>query len=295
MRVESSKMYHEDPRGGNRAEHTTPSRLLRVVGVAGHLSRSGRQAVVTASPLFAPHLSGGRDGQSGQSEENVSKQVLRFTGPLEGRGKNGEVRRGAEPEAVGSTRGARGGTAGSCHLHMEVGTVQAGWQGAPASSWLQGSRLLPIPGLEEVLGEDQQPTEVSRGQITAGNSRGLQLQQSPWWGWRKEHVGTPHMSDSPRVQLPAPGRAPAGPGGGRCGPSCACSLTALPFLLQGRGASRAEPGPAQPHQKRPRAPLLSQARVAAGCRLLQRDHQADYQCLWLKGKMEQPCLPLQLL
>lgn len=163
MRVESSKMYHEDPRGGDGAEHTTPSRLLRVVGVAGHLPRSGRQAQRSQHPLFAPHLSGGRDGQSGQSEENVSKQVLWFTGPLDGRGKNREVRRGAAPEAVGSTRGARGGTSGSCHLHTELGTVQPGWQGAPASQWLQGSRLLPIPGLEEVLGEDQQPTEVSQG------------------------------------------------------------------------------------------------------------------------------------
>lgn len=51
MRVESSKMYHEDPRGGDGAEHTTPSRLLRVVGVAGHLSRSGRQAQRSQHPL----------------------------------------------------------------------------------------------------------------------------------------------------------------------------------------------------------------------------------------------------
>lgn len=68
-------MCHEDPREGHRAEHTTPSRLLGVVGVVGHLGMAGKPRGHSI-PSLALHLSGGRDGQSGQSEENVSKQVL---------------------------------------------------------------------------------------------------------------------------------------------------------------------------------------------------------------------------
>lgn len=193
------------------------------------------------------------------------------------------MRRGPAPEAVGSTRGARGGTAGSCHLHTEVGTVHPGWQGAPASRWLQGSRLLPIPGLEEVLGEDQQPTEVSRGgRLLQGTVEGCSCskvlggdggksttacsRESACRAWRRE-VWTQLCVQPDSPALPPPGL----------------------------GAPRAHPGPSQPSQKRPGAPLLSQARVAAGCRLLQRDRQADYQCPCLKGKMEQPRLPLRLL
>ena len=44
-----------------------------------------------------------------------------------------------------------------------------------------GVLVFPTPGLEEVLREDQQPREVSRKQITAGDSRMLQSQQSHWW------------------------------------------------------------------------------------------------------------------
>ena len=143
MRVESSKIYHKDPSEGHRAENTTTSRLLGAVGFVGYLGVVGKPHGHRV-PSFALHLSGGRDGQSGQSQENVSKQVLWFTGLLDGRGKKGEVRGGVEePEAVRSTGEARGGTAGSCHLHVEMEAVQEGWPGALDSWWLQESWFFP--------------------------------------------------------------------------------------------------------------------------------------------------------
>lgn len=241
--------------------------LLSQAGCPAWPSRSGGKHHSQSTLSLALHPSGGRDGQSGESQEDASKQVLWFTGALDGQGKNGEVRGEAEPEAI-STGGARGGTAGSCHPHMEVEAVQEGWRGAPTSWWLQESWLRAIPDLMEVLGEDQQPREVFRRQTSAGEGRELQSQQSPWWQ-RKEPVGIPH------ARPPAQGRVPAGPGGGRFGPSCVCWLAALPFLLQGQEDRDANPGPVQPGQKQPCAPLPSLARAAAGVQAAAEDHSRD--------------------
>lgn len=81
--------------------------------------------------------------------------------------------------------------------------------------------------------------------------------------------GTPH------IRLPAPGRVPAGPGGGRFGPSYVCRPEALLFLLQDQKDLDIDSGPVQPNQKHPHVPLLSLVRVTAGCRLLQQDHGRD--------------------
>lgn len=157
-----------------------------------------------------------------------------------------------------------------------LGEPEEGPRGVATCTWKWrlcrrgGKKLLPLgscrgPGCfpSQVLGEDQQPREVSRRQITGGDSRGLQSQQSPWWWWRKEHVSIPH------IRLPALGRVPAGPGGGRFGPSCVCKPTVLPFLRQGQEAPSRTPTLDLCNPARSSPMLPSQAwpgsRQGAGC------------------------------